>query len=170
MQFDEDVFHLTLLKVLEKDRLHDMSDQGILNYIFKSFRTNSLREMQYPYVARRVITDNPPDLSDSDADTEERLEQDALNDYVATVILLAVELAFSPDHNLAFKLKVMSQLTYRDLEAKTGLVKSRQLVKECREWVSANVDRDMVKDCFYKGMDAMECAQMIVDASEYVYE
>lgn len=61
LTFDEDVYHLTLLKMLEKERsegLRDNSQAGIDNYLFRAFTTNTLREMQYPRVARTIYTDD----------------------------------------------------------------------------------------------------------------
>ena len=161
LEWSDDVFHSTLLRVLERGRLKDMTPEGILNYIFMSFKINSLRELQYPYVARRVLTDNPPDYSDSD-DLEERIEMQALSDYEAQVILLAVELVFDSDHSTAFRLKMMAGLTYKQLEQKTGLQRTRQMVKSVREWIQTSVDREYIRSAFFNGVDSLECAKNIV--------
>ena len=147
--WDEDVYHLTLLKILEKGRLKDMTPEGILNYVFMAFKTNSLRELQYPYIARRVLTDNPPDLSDTD-DLEERIERQALSDYKANKLLQIVEQNFDSDHYNAFRLKMMGDLTYKQLEQKTGLVRTRQLVKDVRDWLKENVDESELEKGFYQ--------------------
>lgn len=149
LQWDEDVYHLTLLKILEKGRLKDMTPDGILNYVFMAFKTNSLRELQYPYVARRVYTDNPPDYSDEPEELEQRIEQQALSDYKANKLLALVEQNFDSDHYNAFRLKTMGNLTYKQLEQKTGLVKTRQLVKDVREWLQENVNEEELEREFY---------------------
>ena len=149
LEWNDDVYHSTLLRVLERGKLKDMTPEGILNYIFMSFKINSLRELQYPYVARRVYTDNPPDYSDETDELEQRIEQQALSDYKANRLLSIVEQNFDADHYNAFRLKMMSELTYKQLEAKTGLAKTRQLVKDVREWLQDNVDEDELEREFY---------------------
>lgn len=61
-EFDDDIYHLTLLKTLEiernQGRLHDSSEQGIDNYIFIAYKLNSLRDKQYPRVARTTYCDD----------------------------------------------------------------------------------------------------------------
>ena len=146
LEWDEDTFHLTLLKTLEKKQLHDMSDQGILNYIFKAFRINTLRERQYPYNARRSVMDELPDKSDtSPEEREQRIESEVLSDMMATRLLEIVERNFDPDHYNAFRLKSMTDMTYKQLEAKTGLTRTRRMVKEVRDWLRENITEDMLK-------------------------
>lgn len=149
LEWDDDVYHSTLLRVLERGKLKDMTPEGILNYIFMSFKINSLRELQYPYVARRVYTDNPPDYSDEPEELEQRIEQQALSDYKTNRLLALVEQNFDQDHYNAFRLKTMGNLTYKQLEAKTGLAKTRQLVKDVREWLQENVDEEELEREFY---------------------
>lgn len=146
MEFDEDTFHLTLLKTLEKKQLHDMTDQGILNYIFKAFRTNTLRERQYPWNSRRSIGEEPPDRADEGSEErEQRIASEVLSDWMAARILEIVERNFPPDHYNAFRLKSMTDMTYKQLEAKTGLTRTRRMVKEVRDWIRENITEDMLK-------------------------
>lgn len=158
MDWDEDIFHLTLLRVLERGTLKDMTDQGILNYIFMSFRTNMLRERQYPYNARRVIIDELPDLPDIDNSDDDH-EAEFKSDFKAHVIMRMIELAFSQDHYNAFRLKTFSDLTYKELQAKTGLQHPRRLVKEVRDWLFNNVDETELEKRFFSGMSPIEAAE-----------
>lgn len=161
MDWDEDIFHLTLLKVLERRRLKDMSDQGILNYIFMSFRTNMLRERQYPYNARRVIIDELPDLPDIDNSDDDH-EAEFKSDFKAHVIMRMIELAFSQDHYNAYRLKTFTELTYKQLHARTGLQHPRKLVKEVRDWLSSSVDEEELDRLFYAGMSVNEAADYML--------
>lgn len=147
LEWSEDTFHLTLLKCLEKERLHDMTDTGILNYVFKAFRTNTLRERQYPWNARRSIIEELPDKSDtSPEEREQRIASEVLSDWMASRILQLVEENFDPDTFNAFRLKSMSDMTYKQLEAKTGLTRTRKKVKEVRDWLRDNVSISMLKN------------------------
>ena len=161
MEWSADVFHSTLLKVLEKRNLSDMTDDGIINYIFMAFKINTLREQQYPYVARRIQMDSPPDRADSDRDDlQARIERDALSDYTASVILQAIEQVFTPAEYNAFRLKQMGGLTYKQLAEKTGYKDGRKAVKRIMEW-SSQIDRESIRDAFYQGVDSWECAKGI---------
>ena len=58
---DEDVFHDTILKCVEKIRFNDLTPQQVLNYVFISYKTNYIREQQYARNAMSVdvkITDD----------------------------------------------------------------------------------------------------------------
>lgn len=58
-QLDEDVFHLTLLRMIEREReagLRDNSRQGIDNYLFVAYRVNEIRERQYPRNSRTELS------------------------------------------------------------------------------------------------------------------
>ena len=70
--FDEDVFHLTLLKTLEREReqgsMADDTAEGIDNYVFRAFTVNTLRERQYPRNSRTTLTD---DMTKYDRPTED---------------------------------------------------------------------------------------------------
>lgn len=161
MEWSADVFHSTLLKVLEKRNLSDMTDDGILNYIFMAFKINTLREQQYPYIARRIPMEAPPDRADTDRDDlQARIERDALSDYTASVILQAIEQVFTPAEYNAFRLKQMGGLTYKQLAEKTGYKDGRKAVKRIMEWTS-QINRETIRDAFYQGVDSWECAKGI---------
>lgn len=68
---DEDVFHLTLLRMIEREReagLRDNSRQGIDNYLFVAYKVNEIRERQYP---RNSRTELSADLTEYDRAEEE---------------------------------------------------------------------------------------------------
>ena len=59
MSLDEDVFHLTLLRMIERERevgLKDSTRQGIDNYLFVAYRINEIRERQYPRNSRTELS------------------------------------------------------------------------------------------------------------------
>ena len=51
---DEDIFHDTILKCIEKIRFNDLTPQQVLNYVFISYQTNYIREQQYARTAMNV--------------------------------------------------------------------------------------------------------------------
>lgn len=60
--FNEDVFHDTILKCSEKEWSEDVTDEDLLNYLFMAYRTNLIREGQYACNKYTVITDDFPDI------------------------------------------------------------------------------------------------------------
>lgn len=56
--FDEDIFHSTLTKMLMKEKYADTTQQGYNNYCFKAYKTNVMRELQYPRRSRTTYVDD----------------------------------------------------------------------------------------------------------------
>jgi len=83
LPWDEDVFHDTLLKIRNieqrQGKMADDTEKGFDNYLFMAYRTNALRELQYPRVSRTIYTDNfseRPDIDDDMTDSPStRLEE-----------------------------------------------------------------------------------------------
>lgn len=149
IDFDDDVFHSTLVKVLEKRHLKDMSDQGILNYIFMAFKINTLREKQYPYIARRVVLDEPPDRADIDSDElEQRIANETYSDFAAHYILSKIERNFDADTFNAYRLKAMTNMTYKQMREKTGIARLRQKVATVRQWLEDNITEDEIRQAY----------------------
>ena len=81
--WSEDIFHDTLLKMRQieqrKGKMDDDTEKGFDNYLFMAYRTNALRELQYPRVSRTIYTDNfseRPDIDDDMTDSPStRLEE-----------------------------------------------------------------------------------------------
>lgn len=66
VDFNEDVFHDTILKCSEKEWPEDVTDEQLLNYLFMAYRTNLIRESQYAYNKNTVITDEFPEIPHND--------------------------------------------------------------------------------------------------------
>lgn len=73
--WSEDVFHDTLLKMraIEDKKggeMDDNTERGLDNYLFMAYRTNALRELQYPRVARTTYTDQLPEREEVEYDED----------------------------------------------------------------------------------------------------
>lgn len=69
--WSEDIFHDTLLKMraIEQKKggeMDDNTERGLDNYLFMAYRTNALRELQYPRVSRTTYTDQLPERHEVD--------------------------------------------------------------------------------------------------------
>ena len=68
-ELDEDVFHDTLLKCDKKYENSEINDHQIINYIFVSYKTNYLRELEYARNKNKEDVEvNDLELLDRDCD------------------------------------------------------------------------------------------------------
>lgn len=83
--FNEDVFHDTILKCSEKEWSEDVTEEDLLNYLFMAYRTNLIREGQYACNKYTVITDDFPDIPLNDI--EENYDYYDLIDKIKSYII-----------------------------------------------------------------------------------
>lgn len=153
-EFDEDIFQDTILKcykLIERKGLEDLSDKGIENYFFMSFKQNLQREKQY---ARNQKRDgNVIDLSGAYSEyletlltQREKLKADLYKDYACLYLLSKAEEHFDYEHFYLFRLKTFDKnMTYQKLQDKTGLKGVRQKVVDVKNWLKQNVKQSEVK-------------------------
>lgn len=72
--WSEDIYHDTLLRMRQieekKGGMNDDSERGLDNYLFMAYRTNALRELQYPRIARTNYTDQLPEREEAEYDDD----------------------------------------------------------------------------------------------------
>lgn len=89
LPFSEDIYHDTLLKMRQIEekkggKMDDDTERGLDNYLFMAYRTNALRELQYPRIARTTYTDQLPEREEAEYDEDtpsSRLEDYFRNKY-----------------------------------------------------------------------------------------
>lgn len=156
-QFDEDIFQDTVLKcynLIKRKGLEDISDKGIENYFFMSFKQNLQREKQY---ARNQKRDgNVVDLSgvyerytNTLLTEREKLQADLYKDFATLYLLSKAEEHFDSEHFYLFRLKTFDKtMTYQKLQEKTGLKGVRQKVVDVKNWLKQNVKQSDVRNEF----------------------
>jgi hypothetical protein len=156
-EFDEDIFSDTYLKIYDKILkygIKDCSDKGFDNYMFISFKVNTLREKQY---ARNQKRDgNVINLSgayeafkNTELTEQEKLKSDLYKDFATLYLLHKAEQQFDQESFYLFKLKVFEKgLTYKQLQEKTGIKGCRQKVVNVKNWLKENVRQQEVKEEF----------------------
>jgi hypothetical protein len=156
-QFDEDIFQDTVLKcynLIKRKGLEDISDKGIENYFFMSFKQNLQREKQY---ARNQKRDgNVVDLSgvyerytNTLLTEREKLQADLYKDFATLYLLSKAEEHFDYEHFYLFRLKTFDKnMTYQKLQEKTGLKGVRQKVVDVKNWLKQNVKQSDVRSEF----------------------
>ena len=159
LQFDEDVFSDTYMKIYDKimkDGIIDNSPKGFENYFFMAFRTNIRREKQYSRNAKRIdMGGNVPtsfheEYQSSKLTEEEKLKQDLYKDFSTLYLFKKVEDNFPAEYLYLFKLKVFEKITYQELVKRTGIKNCRQKVAEVKQWLKDNVTKEEIDKEFNK--------------------
>lgn len=158
-QWDEDIFSDTIIKchdtIKRKGRLDDNTPDGIENYFFKSFKINLQREKQYSRNAKRDLnlTDTIEELyedyyNNSNITPNEKIRNDSWKDFATLYIMMAVEQQFDYEHFHLFQLKMLCNLTYRELAQKTNSKGVRNKVLAVKQWVKDNISKEQIKRAF----------------------
>lgn len=158
-QWDEDIFSDTIVKcydtIKRKGRLDDNTPEGIENYFFKSFKINLQREKQYSRNAKRDLnlTDTIEELyenyyNNSNITPTEKIRNDSWKDFATLYIMMAVEQQFDYEHFHLFQLKMLCNLTYRELAQKTNSKGVRNKVLAVKQWVKENISKEQIKRAF----------------------
>lgn len=158
LTWDEDVFSDTIVKcydtIQRQGKLIDNSQKGIENYFFQSFYRNIKREKQY---SRNKNRDNSSDLfgdyerynEQHNLSQDEKIRQDAYKDFAIIYIMKRAEEHFDDEMFHLFNLKMLGNLTYKQLQEKCPNAKAiRQKVVEVKKWVKENVTKDEIQRAF----------------------
>lgn len=158
LTWDEDVFSDTIIKcydtILKHGKLIDNSPKGIENYFFQSFYRNIKREKQY---SRNKYRDNTSDLFGDyerynvqhNLSQDEKIRQDAYKDFAIIYIMKRAEEHFDDEMFHLFNLKMLGDLTYKELQQKCPNAKAiRQKVVEVKKWAKENVTKEEIQKAF----------------------
>ena len=159
-QFSEDILNDTVIQIhniiKKKGQLDDMSEKGILNYFTRSYVNNLRCEKRYAVISKRdwnVKQESIQDLYESYLNTKttpkEKIFKDLLEDFSVLFIMKMVELNFDSERYYLFKLKMLCNMTYKEIHDKTHIKKSRDKIIEVKKWVKENLSRDKIKQEFF---------------------
>lgn len=155
--WDDDVFSDTYLKIYEiilRKGLKDDSETGFDNYTFQSFYRNIKREKQY---SRNKYRDNTSDLfgdyerynEQHNLSQDEKIRQDCYKDFAIIYMMKKAEEHFDDEYFHLFNLKMLGDLTYKELQEKCPNAKAiRQKVVEVKNYLKENVTKDEIQKAF----------------------
>lgn len=163
--WSQDIFHDTILKchraIQGKGRLNDPTEKGMENYLFISYKLNSMRSRQYSSVTKREELGKKAFLKawyDFVADatgTEEKVADDMFVDFAAVYLSGRAEREalgggdLSPEEFNLWRMKTfIPRMTYSDLKEKTGARGIRGKVTKVRRWLKDHVSREEVDAAF----------------------
>jgi hypothetical protein len=159
--FDEDILHDTILncyKSIQKRGLTDLTEQGMKNYLFKSFTINTKRETLYMRNARRDNSISDTDVMSvyernglDEETTEEKIRKQLLDDYSVVYILHQVEENFDTVSFYCFRLKwLMPKMTYQRLREITKVKDCKKRCIDIMKWLRENVTKEYILTEFEK--------------------
>ena len=160
VEFDEDIFSDTILKIfekIEKNGMQDNTPKGLENYFFMSFKTNLARDKQYSRNTKKDsnISDDIEDVYESwynatHSSPEEKIKKDLWNDYATLYLVNEADKNFDEEHSYLFRMKTfLPHMTYSKLTKLTGKRNVRQKVVDVRNYLRENVDKQDILRQFY---------------------
>lgn len=130
--FDEDIYNDTILKVYDSI-LKGADTQGDLNgYWFKSFKNNLNRNKDYSHKKKRDDTDVIELLKDKE------YEENNVNLYYSTIsdILLKVKHKFDRKTFEVFRMYLLCDMSYEQLNSITGLCDCKERISKVKKWIN----------------------------------
>lgn len=159
--FDEDIFHSTILNcynTIKLKGLTDLTEQGMKNYLFRSFKMNTKREALYMRNARRDNNISGVDAMSvyernglEDETTDEKVRKQLLDDYSVVYILNMVENNFDMISFYCFRLKwLIPKMTYQRLREITKVKDCKKRCIDIMKWLKENVNKEDILTEFEK--------------------
>lgn len=160
-EFNEDIFHSTILNcynTIKLKGLTDLTEQGMKNYLFRSFKMNTKREALYMRNARRDNNISGVDAMSvyeknglEDETTEEKVRKQLLDDYSVVYILNMVENNFDMISFYCFRLKwLIPKMTYQRLREITKVKDCKKRCIDIMKWLKENVNKEDILTEFEK--------------------
>jgi hypothetical protein len=86
----------------------------------------------------------------TNTDARIKIINDMYKDFSVLYIVMLVEQNFDQEHLYLFKMKeLIPDMTYKKLAEKTQMKAVRQKVVEVKNWLKANVTKEMIKEEFF---------------------
>lgn len=135
LEFDEDVFHDTLLKCIEKyDELKFQNDDEFIAYIIVSFKTNLKRDKLYAVNAKRY------DGEIEDFDSTFEYDEPKLN-MDTNILIEKINKVFGEDTKNKMVDWLINQLTIKEINKKYNCNNARYTIDKVKEYIKQNYSR-----------------------------
>lgn len=148
LPFDIDVLHDTVLKCYDTiSRLGlKQGEKESLNYLFKAFKMNSIRELQY---ARNKNRDEVEDINilyetymNKQHSAEYKIASDLWTDFQVNYIARTVEFNWDKNTFYLFKLKFILQLDDDQIKKKSKNPNWKKDIRTLVKWLKATVRKE----------------------------
>lgn len=152
LAFDIDILNDTILKCYETiSRLGCRDGQKeSMNYLFKAFKMNSLRELQYARNKYREIVDDVEILGDQfeDISSDYKITKDLWIEFQFNYILKEVEMSWDKNSFYLFKLKYVLELSDTEITKKTKNPNWKKDLKEINKWLKQAINKKDIENEF----------------------
>lgn len=157
IQFSEDILHDTISKcydIILKKGLQDTSENGMLNYTFKSLMINHAREKEY---ARNKLKIDLGDTFYLKADNNEngdssfnnKIKVETYTDFALVYLCNKVEQNFDIETYHCFRIYFLcKKMSFGRLKKITKIDKCREKVIQAKQWLQENVKEEEIKKAF----------------------
>lgn len=167
--FDPDGMQESILRchtaITKKGHMNDTSPYGIESYLIRAY-VNYIREEKRACVnSKRDLnfnSDNIHDTYDSwynqnNTDAATKIQSDLKKDFSVLYLMTRVEDEFDAEHFYLFRLKMLCDITYKQLSDMTKMKGVRQKVVEVKKWLQANVTKEEINNAFYRVYGNLIC-------------
>lgn len=162
IEFDEDVYSETILKVydyISANGIKDDSESGFANYFFRAFNINIKREKQY---SRNLNRDKNIDATEEldkefngDDELQLKIRRQVFDDWAVVYILRLVEDNFDNISFHCFRLYyILDKMTYQRLREITKVKDAKKRVVEIKNWLKEKITKKDLEKEFSKYYDA----------------
>lgn len=152
LAFDIDILNDTILKCYDTIARLGCKDgqKESMNYLFKAFKQNSIRELQYARNKYREIVDDVEALGDQfeGGQTDYKIAKDLWIEFQFNYLLREVELMFDKKDFYLFKLKYVLQLPDEEIAKKTKNTNWKKDLKEITKYLKTNVKKQDIEADF----------------------
>lgn len=163
-KFEEDVYSETIINCYDsicRNGLKDLSQQGMKNYLFQSFKMNVVRNTTYARQTKRTynvdISEAHEEFLLKNEPLPLKIKKQMLNDFTVTYILFQVENNFDIISFFCFRLKhLIPKMTYQRLRDITNINDCKRRVTTINKWVRDNIDKQEVYKEFIKAYPQFE--------------
>lgn len=161
IDWDDDVFQDTIIKVYEKimeNGITDETNEGYLNYLFKSLVINLKREKQYSRNAYRNkevdVLEHNDKKTNGDEELQQKIRKNVFDDWSMVYIMSTVEEYFDSVSAHCFKIYYLyPKMTYEKLKELTKVKDSKRRVVMVKKWLKKNLTKKELETKFNEYYD-----------------
>lgn len=167
--FDQDAMQESILRcytaIVKKGFLKDTSAYGIESYLIRAY-VNFIREEKRACVNSKrdfnITNDAINDMydtwyNDNYTSAQNKIQSDLKKDFSVLYLMTRVEDEFDAEHFYLFRLKMLCDITYKQLSDMTKMKGVRQKVVEVKKWLQDNVTKEEVNNAFYRVYGNLIC-------------
>ena len=167
--FSQDAMQEAILRchtaIDKKGHMNDTSPYGIESYLIRAY-VNYIREEKRACInSKRDLNFNSDNIHDTydtwynqnNTDAATKIQSDLKKDFSVLYLMTRVEDEFDQEHFYLFRLKMLCDITYKQLADITKMKGVRQKVVEVKKWLQSNVTKEEINNAFYRVYGNLIC-------------